>query len=200
MNRTVLALVIAALPLAPAAARDSLYTSLKPPACKSLTGKTPAQVAEHEALPYSCPGIAGWTVFLTYHGTNVTAALARDGGPKPAAQLGAPFDIGPRMEWRGTGAGRGFKADTVIVRLTTQLDAMGKTGSVLAVAKIGPDGICLAGVVDAQANRDANTLARGIADDPGLPGFRCGTDLPRVVGPQTELTKEALERMADLAR
>ena len=47
--------------------------------------------------------------------------------------------------------------------------------------KVGADGTCQIGYVDARANPDANELARKIADEHAK-GFQCGKDKPIVLG------------------
>ncbi len=55
------------------------------------------------------------------------------------------------------------------------------TGRVLVVTRLGPDGVCHVGYVDARANPDANELARKLADEHART-FRCGKDKRIVAG------------------
>lgn len=55
------------------------------------------------------------------------------------------------------------------------------TGRILVVTRLGPDGTCHVGYVDAVANTDANDLARKIADE-NARTFRCGKDKRIVLG------------------
>jgi hypothetical protein len=49
------------------------------------------------------------------------------------------------------------------------------------VTRLGSDGVCHVGYVDARANPDANKMAQQLADE-RAGGFRCGTDKPLVAG------------------
>lgn len=59
------------------------------------------------------------------------------------------------------------------------------TGRVLVVTRLGADGVCHVGYVDARANPDANELARKIADE-NARSFKCGKDKPVVLGKLSE--------------
>jgi hypothetical protein len=183
--------------VAPVEARESVYTSLKEPHCKTANRNPAAKRDEHEPVLYRCPGVKGWTVHVTYHGTFVTAIFAPDGKPLTKAQLGAPYDIGPRVEWRGEKRAGVFVADAAVVRLTALGDKR-QQRSVLAALRIDGDAVCAVAVVDAAANKDANALARKAADEAA--SFKCGADAPRVIGVETETTKEALERIAETVK
>jgi hypothetical protein len=54
-------------------------------------------------------------------------------------------------------------------------------GRVSVVTRLGPGGVCHVGYVDALANRDADALARKIADERART-FRCATDKPVILG------------------
>ncbi len=54
-------------------------------------------------------------------------------------------------------------------------------GEVLVVTRLGGDGVCHVGYVDALANQNAEALARKIADERAR-AFRCGTDKPVILG------------------
>jgi len=55
------------------------------------------------------------------------------------------------------------------------------SGRVLVVTRLGSDGVCHVGYVDAVANPNANELARKIADESAR-GFKCGKDKRIVLG------------------
>lgn len=65
-----------------------------------------------------------------------------------------------------------------------------RTGQVLVVSRVGQQadmGACVVGYVDALANRDANVLARDVADTLA-PDFVCGTDRPEFHGTRGRLS------------
>lgn len=58
-------------------------------------------------------------------------------------------------------------------------------GNILVVSKIGTEEkpqSCIIGYVDARANKDANVIARQVADGYLVDGFKCGLDKPRFHG------------------
>ena len=70
---------------------------------------------------------------------------------------------------------RGDRAE--LAKVVKRLQA----GDVLVVTRLGPRGVCHVGYVDALANRDANEIARRIADEKAR-AFRCDADKPVIVG------------------
>jgi hypothetical protein len=98
-----------------------------------------------------------------------------------------------RLEWRfARAAGGPIHPFAAIVRWSTFLldenaDIAGTgrpktiSGQVLVVTRLGPGGVCHVGYVDALVNRNANTLARKIADQDAR-SFRCNTDKPIILG------------------
>jgi hypothetical protein len=98
-----------------------------------------------------------------------------------------------RLEWRlargPDGRSRPFAAivrwNTFLLDEGEELAASGRpktvSGQVLVVTRLGPRGVCHVGYVDALANRDANEIARRIADEKAR-AFRCDTDKPVIVG------------------
>jgi hypothetical protein len=59
-------------------------------------------------------------------------------------------------------------------------------GRVLVVTRLGPGGVCHVGYVDATANKDANELARKLADERART-FKCGKDKRIVLGNKGEV-------------
>lgn len=65
-----------------------------------------------------------------------------------------------------------------------------RVGQVLVVSRVGQQadkGACVIGYIDALANRDANVLARDVADSLA-PDFVCGTDRPEFHGTRGRLS------------
>jgi hypothetical protein len=194
-----LALTGAVLPaLAQQAARplSTAYTDISRKLCKSDHAPN-ASLDEHEAISYSCKGVAGLRVDVVYGGTSLRVTL-RD--PKTAnvqPQLGASYDIGDRIEWRGRPGPKGFKPEAAILRLKGYVNddtvATHDLGSVLAILRVSGGAVCPAAFLDAAATPQANEAARRIADETAA-AFRCGTDQPRIVGPETSLVKETIAR------
>jgi hypothetical protein len=113
-------------------------------------------------------------------GRNRTAA-ARE----PAAQAWFhPFNSSAHtVEWRAADG----KPFAIIQRWhiadNGDLDKSGRPTDkpMLAVTRLPPGPVCHVAYVDAQANRDANALARKAADEFAR-GFQCGKDEVKVIG------------------
>ena len=167
-----------------------LYTSLRPPACATSSRTPAAQRGVHERIPYICPAPGSRTAWLDYHGTYVTLAIGEGDNKPKAVHASAPYDIGPRIEWRGARGGGVFEPHAAIVRLHVRL-ASGRSASALGVLRLG-DGarsLCLAAIAD---GRDANLLARAFADGDAR-SFDCASP-PMLIGPGGEAAKEIAER------
>ena len=169
-------------------ARLSLYSDISERACPRSPRHEPQ---EHETVSRRCRTSLGYTVSIAYRGTNILVTIVDD-ATKKAAGLGGAIRRreGDRMARRAPG--RALAPDAAILRLQTR-DNAGKIGPVLAVARIGRNGLCPAVFLDARANPDANRAAR-VAADRIAGGFRCGRDRPAIIGPATEVTQDVLER------
>ena len=98
------------------------------------------------------------------------------------------------VEWRIEKAANGkARPFATILRwnLVMPADQEGATGPVkasgrvLVVTRLGADGVCHVGYVDARANPDANELARTIADE-NARTFKCGKDKAIILGKLSE--------------
>lgn len=98
------------------------------------------------------------------------------------------------VEWRiEKSAGGKARPFATILRWNVMLSAdqekatgpITSTGRVLVVTRLGADGVCHVGYVDARANPDANELARKIADEHART-FKCGKDKAIVLGKVSE--------------
>ena len=154
---------------APAHALESVYTPLGHKACKidkAASTKLPRTHDLGRPNVYRCAGIADHHVVVIYHGVRVSFELYSPGQAKPF-NLATPYDTGQQMEWRGTGSARNFVPTAIIVRLSEKIGSVGnidKLQSVLVVIKLAGGSPCIIGVVDMQANANANLLAREAAD------------------------------------
>jgi hypothetical protein len=101
-------------------------------------------------------------------------------------------NIGETVEWRL----HDTKPVASILRwFITNMDDNGSTdparrGQVLVISRVGQPKdkqACIIGYVDALANKDANEVARKVADDLSK-SFRCGTDTPRYHGTRGSLS------------
>jgi hypothetical protein len=172
----------------PASAQQirSDYTRASEKACKVVAKNKPKEeVAWSES---SCPGRGGYVVRLFDADLRMTVSVGRTmalAEKEPAASQGfGPFNQAKEtVEWRSA-AGKPF---AIIQRWTIadneSLDKEGRPKSVpiLVVTRLPPGPVCHVAYVDGQANTDANTIARKVADETAR-GFRCGTDEAQVVG------------------
>jgi hypothetical protein len=187
-----LALGLAAAAGAPAAdaAVSSAYTDYDTKKCFHKAGHGPEDYGE-----WRCRGLGGMAVLVSAGDQRMTMSFGPHARDEPAAGQTLPGfnDVSKaRIEWRLARGAGGAQPFAAIVRWSTShLDdgpgalavARPKTinGKVLVVTRLGPRGVCHVGYVDALANRDADTLARKIADE-HVRAFRCDTDKPIILG------------------
>lgn len=163
---------------AQAAGIDSAYTKLKLDACAVL--KT---YEEDGGVDLKCSGYRGIPVFVSEGDLRTTVAFGKDSAN--GASFGPFNSPGETVEWRLSG-GKPFAA---ILRFHVDPgDGSGKTVSVLGIYTIGDAGreSCPVGYVDASVNKNANVLARQVADEAAR-GFACDVDRPRYHGAVSEL-------------
>jgi hypothetical protein len=173
----------------PASAQSVSFTSLKEPACKGAPGNAQARKDEHGHVIYSCSGAAGWRVRLVYRGTSVIAEFTPTTTKQKSFTLGAPYDIGPRIEWRS--ATKGGAPYAAIVRLHSRADA-GRVESALAVLGVSGSKMCLSAVVSPAAPPNQNAAAITAADELKTSGLCAG--MVRTIGPEAETTRELVQR------
>lgn len=173
----------------PVQAQSVSYSSLKEPACKGATGNAQARKDDHGHVIYSCPGVKGWRVRLVYRGTSVIAEFAPTTARQKSFTLGAPYDIGPRIEWRS--ATKGEAPYAAIVRLHSRADA-GRVESALAVLGVSGSKMCLSAIVTPAALPNQNAAATTAADELKTSGLCAG--MVRTIGPESETTRELVQR------
>jgi hypothetical protein len=189
------AIVIAGLAPMPVLAAESVYTDFpfENPACKSLAPDTGDEEAEGMGVSLVCPGYKDYPVYykdgdgrISIHYGFLSDAVIKDAWES----FGAFNSVAEKIEWRLDAKGvpvaaihryrlANFNPDTGMADESMK-------GEVLVVSRVGRKDDrsgCFVGLVDARENKDANAIARRIADTEAA-GFRCGTDTPRYHGKQ----------------
>jgi hypothetical protein len=141
--------------------RYSFYSELDGPACQKNGGEGSLR----------CPGlgkwgISGWYVDINASGNIITASIAQYDSKAGGLTL-TGRSLGQKAEWRGSGAGSYFEADSVIVRMRPVEDD-DRISSILIVSRLKPKGACVIAIIDAKANKDANVLAQRAADNQAM--------------------------------
>lgn len=166
-------------------ANESRYTdfSMEQGQCKPTDpAMDPNADAEGGSVSVLCPGFGKYQV------------LYKEGDLRASVHYGylskdvidnfwesfAPFNsVGPKIEWRLDDSGVPRAAIQRFVIADPEGDASTSKGAqVLVISKVGQPGDktgCVVGMVDAFANKNANELARQVADDVA-PGFTCKQD------------------------
>jgi hypothetical protein len=186
-----LALCLAATARASAQSIGSAYTDYDTKACPHKAGRAVEDYGE-----WRCKGLDGMAVLVSAGDQRMTMSFGPRAKDEPAvAETLQGFNdvYKARLEWRFARDPKGrIQPFAAIVRWNTflldesaELADTGRpktvSGQVLVVTRLGPRGVCHVGYVDALANRDANELARKIADEHAR-AFRCGSDKPIIVG------------------
>jgi hypothetical protein len=190
MHRLIVTLLAAlasmAAPLS-AGAAESVYTDTRLDKCENLI-PNPEQIdIDMGVASYRCDGYKGYPFYFdendvrqsTYFGYLSDEILAG------AGETFAVFNhIGDKIEWRLDD--KGVPRATILRYIlehqnpeTTNLDKA-FYGQVLVVSRVGqPDDMtgCVTAYVDALENKDANELARKLADEQA-PNFACGKEKP----------------------
>ncbi len=174
----------ASVPAVRAQTFSSSYTSTAPSDCRVRS----AENGVDDSTIRVCPGKAGLVVLVAEDDLRETVSVGRNraaAAKEPAAQHWfGPFNAAATtVEWRA----RNGKPFALIQRW--HLDDNGdedKSGRptakpMLVVTRLPPGPVCHVGYVDAQANRDANALARKAADAVAR-DFKCGKDAVKVIG------------------
>jgi len=145
---------------AAAAGIDSAYTKIQ------LQNCTQVETASDEgtfAGAWQCPGYRDQAVYVAEGDLRMFISFGRFAADEPAASQTLPnFNtVNETLEWRL----RGGEPFATILRWFPSLDEGARTGSILIVTQLKPGGgTCQIARVDAQANANANVLARQAAD------------------------------------
>jgi hypothetical protein len=190
LRRAGCALISLGLAGAPAASQtvEYVYTKFDAKQCKHTKGRAVEDYGSwlcpgHERIPVRL--IAGdQRMFVTY-GSRQKDDLASS-QTFPGFNNVYEGTVEWRIEKKPDGTARPF-ATILRWNVVTARDSenatgpITSTGRVLVVTRLGPDGVCHVGYVDARANPDANELARKIADEHART-FKCGQDKRIVLG------------------
>ena len=184
MRRLLIGLFTGAVIAAPVGvlAAESSYTDFNTRKCRHVPGKDVEDYGE-----WYCKGLQGIAVYMSAgdqriyvsYGKNMKSAKSE----KAASQTLASFNgEGSRIEWR---LEKGKPFATIMRWSTTVTDDKGGPvrGAGLVVTRLGKAGVCHVGYVDGRANKNANVLARRIADERAR-NFVCSRDKPVVLGEQ----------------
>jgi hypothetical protein len=138
-----------------------------------------------------CKMLDDLTLIAVYEGATVRISVLRN-GEDTGLRLGAGYDVGEKLEWRGRRRNQKFEPAAAILRLIEKT-ADNSYASVLTVLRVDDRKICPAAWLEVAAMPDADAVARQIADD--VAGkFHCGTDVARVIGKYTEFVQETIAR------
>ncbi len=177
----VFALIV--LMASPAAAQtiESAFTDFDLKKCRHIPG-----AVEEDYGEWHCKGYGGMPVWMGAGDQRVMISFGPRAKEEPAAhQTLASFNgEGKKIEWRLDKSANQRRPFAAIMRWsTTKPDDKGDQirGEVLVVTRLSPSAVCHVGYVDGRANRNANELAREIADKHARE-FRCRKDTPVVLG------------------
>ena len=164
----------------------SAYSDVSRAKCAS-SGK---DTGDDAPVTHRCKMLDDLTLIVAYEGAIVRISVLRN-GEDTGLRLGAGYDVGEKLEWRGRRRDQKFEPEAAILRLIERTGD--KSASVLAILRVEDGKICPAAWLDAEATPHANAVARQIADD-AAGKFHCGTDAARVIGKDTELVREMIAR------
>ena len=182
MNRlAVFALVVFASSPVAAQTIESAFSDFDLKKCRHIPGQVEEDYGE-----WRCKGYGGMPVWMGAGDQRVMISFGPRAKEEPAAhQTLASFNgEGKTIEWRiekGANQKRPFAA--IMRWSTTKPDDKGDQirGEVLVVTRLPPGAVCHVGYVDGRANRNANELAREIADKHARE-FHCRKDTAVMLG------------------
>jgi hypothetical protein len=194
------------VPAQPAGAAESVYTDIDIQKCKTLAEPAPGE--EGDFIVSLCGGYKDYGVLFKegdMRQTTFFGFLDQKIIDDAFTSFGPFNHIGSKVEWRIGSDGKPLAA---ILRYhienaneVTGVPDTAHEGQVLVISRVGqPDDRvgCVIGYVDALANKDANVLARKIADAMA-PGFACGTDSPEFHGIKGDKAGETTNYFPDIA-
>jgi hypothetical protein len=152
--------VLCIVPSASAGNIDSAYTKIKLQDCVLIE---PAAEEGTYGGAFECVGFQGMPVRVAEGDLRMFVSFGLNANQEPAAEQTLPnFNtVNETLEWRL----RNGVPFATILRWFPSVDESGKTGSILIVTQLLPGGgTCWIAKIDAQANKNANVLARQAAD------------------------------------
>lgn len=182
-----------------AQANESAYTERNLDACKTLS-----EEAEGESVTLQCAGYKDLAV--TFKEGDLRQSQSY--GPISKIWLDEAFEsfgsfnhTGATIEWRLGSDGTPFAAIArwFVADPETSGAENARSGQVLVVSTVATaknPSSCVVGYVDALENKDANTLARTVADE-DAPGFTCGVNEPKWQGKRGELAGDPMRYLPD---
>lgn len=148
---------------------ESAYTKIKIEACQELS--------EHElGATWKCPGFENIPVIVAESDLRFFVSYGENGDDEKAFRFTPVYfnHINETLEWRYESKGGKRVPFATILRFF--LDREGrKPGQILIVTTLGPNGVCHLAYIDARARKNANQLAREIADTKAR-SFDCKQD------------------------
>ncbi|MDB5556059.1 MAG: conserved hypothetical signal peptide protein [Rhizobium sp.] len=176
---------------AAAATGQSVYTDLKLEQCKSLIEPDPDEPGG-DFMSSICPGLGDYQVLFKEGDLrqSVHFGFLKKSIVDKAFESFGPFNhMNPKIEWR---IGSGGKPIAAIQRFI--VGDSPSQGQILVISRVGQPGDeegCPVGYVDALASKDANNLARAVADGLAV-HFRCGEDKPDYHGAKGDKAAEPM--------
>jgi hypothetical protein len=182
-----------------AVANSSAYTDFDVKQCETISEDPDGGVLK-------CEGYKDYPVYFKEGDLRQSMLY----GPAAADMLAEAFEsfgafnhVGTKIEWRLDGAGKPFAAihrwfiDNVAEAGATTPKTAGQVLVISHVANDPADGVsCAVGYVDALANKDANEIARKVADDEAL-DFACGYQEPAWHGDRGDKASEPMRHLPD---
>jgi hypothetical protein len=184
-----------------ALAAESVYTEL-PSDGAGCVAVDPGQAAadgEGGSVSQYCPGYKKYQVLYKEGDARVSihyGFLSQRIVDRAWESFGPFNHAGDKIEWRLDGKRQPYAAiQRYFIDNINEATGMGDDahrGQVLVISKVGQPGVkegCVAGLVDALQNADANVLARDVADRLAA-SFRCGIDRPAYHGKRGDKAPE----------
>lgn len=190
MKRLLALACLAAMPMA-AHAADSAYTPFSLDNCEDLIKANPEEPGG-DFISVRCKGYKDNAIIYKEGDLRLSAFF---GHPSQAIidegfETFSPFNnlSGGKLEWRVDEKGQAYATIYRVILANMNPDTGeaddAHRGEVLVISRVATkvDGMsCVVGYVDALSNKDANAIARKVADDLA-PGFACGKTEPTYHG------------------
>jgi len=172
-------------------AAGSAFTDLEVDKCETLVAPDPEEPGG-DFTSMLCPGLGDYKVLFKEGDLrqSVHYGFLKQSILDKAFESFGPFNhMNPKIEWR---IGAGGKPIAAIQRFF--VGDGNSQGQILVISKVGQPGEeegCPVGYVDALASKDANNLARAVADGLAV-HFRCGADKPDYHGARGDKAAEPM--------
>ena len=139
---------------------DSAYTKI------NLDNDCSIIEADDFGATFACPGYKGYPVMVAEGDLRMFVSYGLNSLNEVAAQqtLGPFNTVGDTLEWRLANYAKGWTPIATILRYYTD-DGMGDKEQILVVTKVQQGATCQIAHVNASKYKNANQIARDIADD-----------------------------------